>query len=134
MEFTDITVTLPGGKKVDAEIGEFTIRTDQPVKYGGEGSAPEPFTCFLASLATCTGFYVLAYLSARDLPTDNVKVIQHHEGDQKKSRLEKVYLTIQIPPEIPEEHHQPLIRSAGKCTVKRLIENPPEFDITVETT
>ena len=51
-------VTFPGGKRVDAEYGGFTVRTDQPPQSGGEGSAPQPFDLFLASIATCAGIYV----------------------------------------------------------------------------
>jgi ribosomal protein S12 methylthiotransferase accessory factor len=48
-----INVSFPGGKKVIAQMGDKLIATDQSVESGGEGSAPEPFTLFLASLATC---------------------------------------------------------------------------------
>ena len=50
-----------GGLKVDAEYRGFTIKTDQPFHEGGEGRRPAPFDLFLASLATCAGFYVLAF-------------------------------------------------------------------------
>lgn len=56
-------VSFPGGKRVDAVIGSQTIRTDQSVAHGGEGSAAEPFDLFLASLATCAGLYVIDLLS-----------------------------------------------------------------------
>jgi len=39
MSKTLLEVTFPGGKRVDAKIGKFTIKTDQPVWSGGEGSA-----------------------------------------------------------------------------------------------
>ena len=55
----EIEVSFPGGKRVDATFGGFTIRTDQPVSAGGQGSAPEPSALFLASLATCAGIYVV---------------------------------------------------------------------------
>lgn len=46
-----VIISFPGGKKVDATIGNFTIRTDQAAKYGGESSAPEPFNLFVIDLA-----------------------------------------------------------------------------------
>ena len=51
-------VTFPGGKRVDAEYDGFTIKTDQSPKGGGEGSAPQPFDLFLASIATCAGSWI----------------------------------------------------------------------------
>ncbi len=55
MADNDFKVTFPGGVKVDTTFREFTIRTDQPVRDGGENTAPSPFILFLASLATCAG-------------------------------------------------------------------------------
>ena len=46
-----LRVSFPGGKRVDAEWGSRVIRTDQSVAHGGNGTAPEPFDLFLASLA-----------------------------------------------------------------------------------
>jgi putative redox protein len=52
---SEIIIRFKGGKKVTAEYKNFEIATDQPVKYGGEETAPEPFALFLASLGTCAG-------------------------------------------------------------------------------
>ncbi len=61
----DIKITFPGGKKVDADIGGMLIRTDQPVKYGGDGTAPSPFEHFLASIGTCAGIFVPGFYQGR---------------------------------------------------------------------
>jgi hypothetical protein len=42
-----IEVYFDGGKKVNAIIQDFTVKTDQPVRGGGDNSAPAPFTLFL---------------------------------------------------------------------------------------
>ena len=52
---------LEGGKRVATRVGDHLIMTDQPVKYGGEDSAPAPYDLFVASIATCAGFYVQSY-------------------------------------------------------------------------
>lgn len=127
----DLIVTLPGGKKVDAEFGSHVVHTDQPVKEGGEDSAPAPFLYFLMSLGTCAGFYVLSYLQSRDLPTEGVRIIQSH-GKNEKGKLVKIGMTIELPPEIDEKHHKPIVRSAELCAVKKLLEEPPEFEIKTE--
>ncbi len=128
----ELTVSFPGGKRVDAQMGEFLIHTDQAVASGGEGSSPEPFMYCLASLGTCAGIYVLSYLQARKLPLDGVKIVQRHESDPKTGRLGKIHMSIILPDSIPEKHHKPIVRSAGKCAVKKLIEEQPEFSIEVE--
>jgi len=124
----DLIVTFPGGKKVDAEYGGHVVRTDQPVVEGGEDTAPSPFLYCLAAMGTCAGFYVLSYLQARDLPTEGVRIIQSHQANEK-GKLIKVGMTVELPPEIDEKHHKPIVRSAEQCTVKKLIEDRPEFSI-----
>ena len=51
----EMEITFPGGARVDANFGGFTIKTDQPPV----ASAPTPFATFLASIGTCPGIYVL---------------------------------------------------------------------------
>jgi putative redox protein len=127
----DLIVTFPGGKKVDAEYGGYVVRTDQPVAEGGQDTAPSPFLYCLAAMGTCAGFYVLSYLQARGLPTEGVRIIQSHEANEK-GKLIKIGMTIELPPEIDEKHHKPIVRSAEQCTVKKLIEERPEFAIKTE--
>ena len=62
---SEMTVDFPGGKKVTAHYDDFEMATDQGVDSGGEGTAPEPFDFFLASLATCAGYYVLKFCEGR---------------------------------------------------------------------
>jgi ribosomal protein S12 methylthiotransferase accessory factor len=129
----DLIVTFPGGKKVDAALGEFVIRTDQPVRGGGEGSAPSPFAYCLAAMGTCAGIYVLGYLQARNLPTEGLKIVQSHEADPKTGALTKVSMRIEAPAGIGTEHHAPMIRAAKLCAVKKMIEHQPQFEITAAT-
>ncbi len=123
----DINVTFPGGKRVDAHVNGFTIHTDQSPQAGGDGSAPEPFTVFLASLAACAGVYVVGFCQARGIPTDGIRVVQHHERDETTHKLAKVSIEILVPPEFPEKYHAAIQRAADTCAVKRAILDPPEF-------
>jgi ribosomal protein S12 methylthiotransferase accessory factor len=129
----DIQVSFPGGRKVDARVGDFIIQTDQSVKDGGQGSAPPPMMYCLASLATCAGFYVVSYLQSRNLPTDGVTVTQTHElvGEGRKKHIGQVNLSIHLPAGIDSKHHAPLIRAANTCAVKKFIESQPGFDVKV---
>ena len=72
----DIVVTFPGGSRVDAQVGQHVVKTDQPARGGGDDSAPAPFSLFLASIATCAGIYVLGFCKQRDLPTDGITLVQ----------------------------------------------------------
>jgi ribosomal protein S12 methylthiotransferase accessory factor len=124
-----MTVSFPGGKRVDAEYDGFKIRTDQPPKGGGEGSAPQPFDLFLASIATCAGIYVKGYCDTRGIPTENLGLEMHIERDHEQHRIGRLVLEIQLPDGFPETHREAVIRAADLCAVKKHILNPPAFEI-----
>jgi len=126
----EMTVTFPGGKRVDATFDGFRVETDQSEKNGGEASAPEPFALFLASLATCAGIYVLGFCQKRDIPTEGVRLVQRLERDSE-GKIQNIAIAIEVPPSFPEKYHDALVRVAAKCAVKKTIEEPPQF--TIET-
>jgi ribosomal protein S12 methylthiotransferase accessory factor len=130
----DIHVSFPGQKRIDAQVGSFTVHTDQPVSGGGEGSAPEPFALFLASLATCAGIYVVGFCQARGIPTERIRLVQRSENDPKTGRLLKVTIEVQVPPEFPERYRDAVARAAAACKVKKTLAAPPDFEVatTVE--
>ncbi len=125
----EMIVTFPGGARVDAEFGPYTIRTDQPPHGGGQGSAPTPFATFLASIGTCAGIYVLGFCKQRGLSTDGIRIVQRTEPNPMNGLIGKVVLDIQVPPEFPEKYHAALIRSAEQCAVKKHMETPPRFEV-----
>ena len=110
----------------------FTIKTDQPIKYGGENSAPSPFDHFLASIGTCAGVYVLGFCENRKIPADNISLVQRLEYGKTpdgKTFIEKIVIEIIVPPDFPEKYHQALIKVADQCAVKKAIMNPPKFEV-----
>jgi putative redox protein len=125
----DMTITFPGGKRVDASFNGHTVHTDQPPQAGGDGSAPEPFTTFLASIGTCAGIYVLGFCQARGLPTQEIRLIQHNEIDPSTHRLMKVSIEVVVPSSFPEKYWTAVQRAADQCLVKKTIQSPPEFEV-----
>ncbi len=127
----DMKITFPGNVRVNAEIGGLVVQTDQPMMAGGDGSAPSPFTLFLASLGTCAGFYIASFLNSRHIPTDQVSLTQRNEFDPQTHQLTGVKLIIETAPEFPAKYHNALIRAAAMCAVKKTLENPPQIDVEV---
>lgn len=130
----DMTITFPGGKRVDAHLMGHTIHTDQARESGGDGSAPEPYVTFLAALGTCAGIYVLGFCQARNLPTEGISLVQHHDFNPVTHRLEHVTIEVRVPSSFPEKYRKAVQRAADMCAVKRTILEPPTFDVvtTVE--
>lgn len=127
----EMIIDFPGGAKVDAHFNGMTVKTDQSPP-GGEGTAPEPFATFLASIGTCAGIYVLGFCKQRGIPTEGIQLIQRMYPGAMPGLIGRIELEIQVPQDFPEKYHDALINSASKCLVKRHLENPPEFDIHTE--
>jgi putative redox protein len=129
----EMEITFPGGARVDAKFGPFTVRTDQPPMGGGEGSAPTPFATFLASIGTCAGIYVLGFLRQRGLPTEGVRIVQRMHSNPMTGMVSQIDLQIEVPEGFPEKYKDALVRSAELCAVKKHFEQVPQFHVTAET-
>jgi uncharacterized OsmC-like protein len=127
-----LQVRFPGRKRVDAQIRDRLIQTDQLPDEGGEGSAPQPFELFLASIATCAGVYAKDFCDAREIPIDGMVLSMSGEYDQKKRRFVKFALRLTLPEQFPEKYRKSIVRVMDLCSVKKLIVNAPEFEITAE--
>jgi putative redox protein len=124
---SEMIITFAGGKKVNAEYGDFTIQTDQSPYAGGEGSAPEPFTLFLASIGTCAGIFVLSFCQSRGIPTDGIRLVQSHFVRESGRGIGKIEIAIELPSDFPEKYKDAVISAANLCAVKKHIQDPPEF-------
>jgi ribosomal protein S12 methylthiotransferase accessory factor len=127
----DIEVSFPGGKRVDAKVGGFVIRTDQPATLGGDDSAPAPFDLFLASVATCAGIYVLGFCQARNIPTDGVVLTQRSENDPETKLPTRMTLTLTLPADFPERYRPAILRAAENCKVKKTIAAQPVIEVVL---
>jgi putative redox protein len=128
----EMIIDFPGGARVDAHFGQYTVATDQPPQGGGDGSAPTPFALFLASMGTCAGIYVLGFCRQRGLSTDGIRIVQRMHSNPITSMVGKVDLEIQVPSSFPEKYRPSLVKSAELCAVKKHFEQPPVFDITTK--
>ena len=125
----EMEITFPGGARVDANFGGMTVKTDQPVQGGGQGSAPTPFATFLASIGTCAGIYVLGFCRRRGLSVDGLRLVQRVEWNQVTHMVDRVSLEVHLPPDFPEKYRPALVKAADQCKVKKHLEHPPMFDV-----
>jgi len=125
----DMQISFSGGKKVDATYKGFTIKTDQPKDEGGNGTAPEPFSLFLASIGTCTGIYVLSFCQKRNIPTDDIRLILKTEKNKETHMLTNISIEIQVPKNFPENYKNAVLKTAGLCTVKKYLDKPSKINI-----
>jgi len=122
----ELVIDLPGGSRVDAHFGPFTVQTDQPPT----ASAPSPFDVFLSSIGTCAGFYVLEFCQKRGISTDDIQIVEKTIRNKTGSMVEEIDLEIKLPPDFPEKYREAVIHAAQLCAVKKHLEHPPKIEIT----
>lgn len=124
-------IYFAGNKQVYADFNGFTVKTDQAVRSGGEGSFPEPFALFLASLGTCAGIYVKSFCDQRGIPTEQIRLSQEPQFDPVRHVIGEIDLKIFVPGDFPEKYEQAMIQTANLCAVKRHLKEDIKFSVKV---
>ena len=125
----EIKVNFLDNLRLEAKFDDFTVTTDQPIRYKGDGSAPSPFDYFLASSALCAAYFVKVYCKARDIPTDNIRLSQNNIVDPEDRYNQIFQIQVELPEDISDKDRQGILRSIDRCTVKKVVQTGPEFKI-----
>jgi hypothetical protein len=56
--FMEIKVNFFDKLRIEAKFDDFTVISDLPIRYKGDGPAPGPLDYFLASSALCAAYFV----------------------------------------------------------------------------
>lgn len=126
-----IEVRFPGGKRIDAQVGDFIIQSDQPAKYGGNSTAPAPFDLFLASIATCAGIFAWNFCEMRQLSTAGLTLNMECIEDTQRKMLGEIRFHLRLPEGFPDKYRQGIVRAMEQCAVKRHMHQPPDFTVQV---
>ncbi|MED5500161.1 MAG: OsmC domain/YcaO domain-containing protein, partial [Pseudomonadota bacterium] len=125
----EIKVNYLDNLRQEALFDDFTVITDQPIRYKGDGSAPGTFDYFLASSALCAAYFVRVYCNAREIPTENIRLSQNNIVDPENRYNQIFKIQVELPDDISEKDRIGILRSVERCSVKRVIQNNPEFQI-----
>jgi len=127
----EIKVNFLDNLRLEAKFDDFTVIADQPIRYKGDGSAPGPFDYFLASSAMCAAYFVKVYCNSRDIPTENIRLSQNNIVDPEDRYNQIFQIQVELPESISDKHRQGIIRSIDRCTVKKVVQNEPEFRVEI---
>jgi ribosomal protein S12 methylthiotransferase accessory factor len=125
----EINVNFLDNLRLEAKFDDFTVVTDQPIRYKGDGSAPSPFDYFLASSALCAAYFVRVYCKARDIPTENIRLSQNNIVDPENRYNQIFKIQVELPESLSEKDRQGILRSIDRCTVKKVVQTGPTFEI-----
>lgn len=126
-----IEVAMLEGQKLEASFGEHKVISDQSVNVGGNAEYPEPFDYFLASMPLCAAFYIRKFCEQRDISTEGITVVQNNHNVQEDKYKKSFEIEVSLPNTFPEKYKKALIASANTCTVKKVIQAVPEFNIQI---
>ena len=125
----EIKVSFLNNLRLEAKFDDFTITTDQSIRYKGDGTAPSPFDYFLASSALCAAYFVKVYCLSRGIRTDDIQVSQNNIIDPENRYNQTFQIQVELPSSISERDRAGIFRSIDRCTVKKVIQQTPEFKI-----
>jgi ribosomal protein S12 methylthiotransferase accessory factor len=125
----EIKVNFLDKLRLEAKFDDFTVIADQPIRYKGDGSAPGPFDYFLASSALCAAYFVKLYCSTRNIPTENIRLSQNNIVDPENRYQQTFKIQVELPPDISAKDREGILRSIDRCTVKKVVQQGPEFII-----
>ena len=129
----EINVSFLDNLRLEAKFDDFSIISDQPIRYKGDGSAPSPFDYFLASSALCAAYFVKVYCKSRDIPTENIRLSQNNIIDPNDRYHQIFQIQVELPEDISAKDKEGILRSIDRCTVKKVVQTGPQFKIeTVE--
>lgn len=117
--------------KVEARFDDYTLVSDQPIRYKGDGTAPGPFDYFLASSAMCAAYFVKVYCLARNIPTDDIRISQNNIVDPENRYKQIFSIQVELPESISEHDREGILKSIDRCTVKKVIQQGPDFQIEI---
>lgn len=109
-----------------------TFTVDQPVDAGGDDLGPMPTELFVASLATCVGFYAERFLRRHDLPTEGLGVdCDFTMSEDRPARVSAIDLSVMLPDGFPDARRAALHAVIEHCTVHNSIVRTPEITIAL---
>ena len=127
----ELKVVFGDKYRIDVDYKGFTVKTDQPVRDGGDGTAPAPFDLFLVSLAACAGYYALAFCRERKIPTEGLAVTMTTEKGDVSRLIDKITFIVELPTGFPEKYRFAIVKAVDHCTVKANILRAPQFEVVV---
>ena len=125
----EIKVNFLDKLRLEAKFDDFTVISDQPIRYKGDGSAPGPFDYFLASSALCAAYFVKLYCETRNISTENIRLSQNNIVDPENRYQQIFKIQVELPEDISASDRKGILRAIERCSVKKVVQAGPEFVI-----
>lgn len=118
-----------------ARVGDHEIVFDQPKSVpGGEDRGPSPLDLMAVSVAACAHYFAAAFLYARGLPTEPLRVEVEFEKERVPvSRIGHLALKVHLPGGLSDRQLAGIERAIKGCPAYGTLLQPPRVEIAIET-
>ena len=126
----EIVVTSVGYLKQEITAGPHNFYADEPREFGGNDSAPDPYSLLLAALGACTSMTLQIYARRKEWPLEKVEVSLRHsrihaadcqDCETKEGRIERIERYISLTGPLSDEQKQRLLEIAQRCPVHKTL-------------
>jgi len=132
MTLTATARSIPGTLRQEVVIdGVHRLITDEPVRLGGDASAPAPHELFPAALASCVSTTLVMYARTKGWDLGDVFVAVSYDHRSTPRRFD---VSIGLTGHLGDAQLARLEKVARSCPVRRSIEAGFEFAETIGTT
>ena len=104
--------------------GTHRLRTDEPVRLGGDGNAPAPHELVPAAIASCVGTSLVMYARTKGWQLGDISVDVDFENRATPRHFD---ITITVGADVTDDQLERLERVARACPVRRSFEVGAEF-------
>lgn len=125
-----MVITHESGVKFTAQIRQHRVTVDQPLRGGGDDSAPMPLELLGASLGTCVALYVQQFCHARGLKYEGMRVEVDPQAAQ--GRIERFDVRVVLPEPLPPQYEQMLERVAKSCPAHNTLAHGAEVAVEIQ--
>lgn len=127
-----IIVTHEGGVKFAAQVRAHRVLVDQPVRGGGDDTAPSPIELLGTSLGTCIALYVQQFCHVRGLPYEGMRVEVETVGAANPSRIGEFTVRVVLPSELPPHYAEVIQRVARNCPAHNTLANGAQVSVAID--
>ncbi len=128
-----ITVTHRHGQSFDVRVRGYALISDEPVTFGGDDEGPTPTELMVAGLAACAADEVVKTLSEHGEKLERIEVGADFDWDLDGRRVDRVRLTVTLPPGISTEAAERVLESVLACHARKMLVEPPSIEYEFET-
>jgi uncharacterized OsmC-like protein len=127
-----VNVLSAGGVASRVQLGshELVFDQDRNVPHG-EDRGPSPLDVMATAVAACAHYYAAAFLAARTLPVEQLRVeIEWEKVREPVPRLGLMAIRVMLPEGVPTRYYAAIEHAVRHCPAYGTLLHPP--DVTLE--